>query len=101
MQKEVKMKITDETIQYVAALAKLELSEDEKEKARIDLSNILGYISSMEKLDTSQIEPMSHAYEMKNVFREDLVTNGDDRENLLSNAPKKKDGSFMVPKTVE
>ncbi len=95
------MNITDETIQYVAALAKLELTEAEKEKAKIDLSNILGYISSMDELDTSQIEPMSHAFEMKNVFREDVVTNGDDREKLLSNAPKKKDGSFMVPKTVE
>lgn len=95
------MKITEETITYVAALAKLELSTEEKEKAKEDLSNILGYIDTMNELDTENIEPMSHAFPMKNVFREDVVTNGDDRENLLSNAPKKKDGSFMVPKTVE
>lgn len=95
------MNITDETIQYVAALAKIELSDEEKEKAKIDLSNILGYMSTMDELDTNEIEPMSHAYAMKNVFREDVVTNGDDRENLLKNAPMKKDGSFMVPKTVE
>lgn len=95
------MNITDETIQYVAALAKIELSDEEKEKAKIDLSNILGYMSTMDELDTKEIEPMSHAYAMKNVFREDVVTNGDDRENLLKNAPMKKDGSFMVPKTVE
>lgn len=95
------MEITDETIKYVAALAKLELGGEEKEKAKTDLSNILGYIDTMNELDTGGIEPMSHAFPVKNVFREDVVTNGEDRENLLANAPVKKDGSFQVPKTVE
>lgn len=95
------MKITDETITYVAALAKLELSESEKEKAKEDLGKILDYIDIMNELDTNDIEPMSHVFQMKNVFREDVVTNGDDRENILRNAKKQKDGSFMVPKTVE
>lgn len=95
------MTITDETITYVAALAKLELSEEAKEKAKADLSNILGYIDTMNELDTEGMEPMSHAFPLKNVFREDVVTNGEDRDNLLANAPVKKDGSFMVPKTVE
>ncbi|WP_066715177.1 Asp-tRNA(Asn)/Glu-tRNA(Gln) amidotransferase subunit GatC [Clostridium sp. Marseille-P299] len=95
------MKITDEIITYVAALAKLELSESEKEKAKEDLGKILDYIDIMNELDTNDIEPMSHAFQMKNVFREDVVTNGDDRENILRNAKKQKDGSFMVPKTVE
>lgn len=95
------MAITEETITYVAALAKLELSEEEKEKAKTDLANILGYIDTMNELDTDGIEPMSHAFPMKNVFREDVVTNQEDRENLLSNAPAKKEGSFLVPKTVE
>lgn len=95
------MIITEETITYVAALAKLELTTEEKERAKEDLGKILGYIDTMNELDTDNIEPMSHAFPMKNVFREDVVTNGEDRENLLSNAPKKKDGCFMVPKTVE
>lgn len=95
------MKITDETITYVAALAKLELSENEKAKAKEDLGKILDYIDIMNELDTNDMEPMSHAFQMKNVFREDVVTNGDDRENILRNAKKQKDGSFMVPKTVE
>ena len=47
------------------------------------------------------IEPMSHAFELKNVFREDVVTNEEDMEALLANAPVKKDGCFVVPKTVE
>lgn len=44
---------------------------------------------------------MSHVFTMTNVFREDVVTNGDDRDNMLKNAPECKDGSYKVPKTVE
>lgn len=95
------MQITDETIRYVEALAKLELSEEEKAKAKVDLGNILGYMDTMNELDTSGIEPMSHAYPLRNVYREDVVVNGNDRDNLLANAPHKKDGYFVVPKTVE
>jgi aspartyl-tRNA(Asn)/glutamyl-tRNA(Gln) amidotransferase subunit C len=95
------MKITEETVQYVAALAKLTVSEEEKQKVAKDLENILDYIASMDELDTDGIEPMSHVLPVKNVFREDVVVNQDDRERLLKNAPKKKDGSFVVPKTVE
>jgi aspartyl-tRNA(Asn)/glutamyl-tRNA(Gln) amidotransferase subunit C len=95
------MNITDETIKYVAALAKLELSPEEEERARKDLDSILGYIATMNEIDTTNVEPMSHAFPLQNVFREDVITNGPDRDNLLSNAPVKKDGCFIVPKTVE
>ncbi|MDO5520195.1 MAG: Asp-tRNA(Asn)/Glu-tRNA(Gln) amidotransferase subunit GatC [bacterium] len=95
------MQITDETIKYVSALAKLQLTKEEEERAKVDLGNILGYMDTMNELDTTGIEPMSHAFQVSNVFREDVVTNGDDRENLLANAPAKKDGCFVVPKTVE
>lgn len=95
------MEITDQTIEYVSALAKLSLTPSEKEKAKKDLGDILGYIDVMKELDTDGIEPMSHAFPLKNVFREDVITNENDREELLKNAPKQKDGCFMVPKTVE
>lgn len=95
------MEITDQTIEYVSALAKLRLQPEEKEKAKKDLGNILNYIDMMKELDTDGIEPMSHAFSMKNVFRDDVVTNEDNREELLKNAPKQKDGCFMVPKTVD
>lgn len=95
------MTITEETIKYVAALAKLSISEEEKTSATKDLSNILAYIETMNQLDTDAIEPMSHVFPVKNVFREDEVVNTADRENLLANAPVKKDGCFVVPKTVE
>ena len=93
--------ISDETIEYVGILAKLELSEDEKEQAKKDMGSMLGYIDKLNELDTSGVEPMSHVFPVHNVFREDVVVNGDAREKMLANAPEKKDGSFVVPKTVE
>lgn len=93
--------ITDETIEYVGILAKLELSDEEKEAAKKDMGNMLNYIDMLNELDTDGVQPMSNVFPVKNVFREDVVTNGDDSENMLANAPKEKDGFYMVPKTVE
>ena len=80
--------ISDETIEYVGILAKLELSDEEKEKAKEDMGKMLDYIDKLNELDTSNVEPMSHVFPVNNVFREDVVTNGDDRENILKNVPK-------------
>lgn len=93
--------ISDETIEYVGILAKLELSEEEKEEAKKDMGRMLDYIDKLNELDTSSVEPMSHVFPVNNVFREDVVVNGDDRDNILANAPEKKEGQFKVPKTVE
>ena len=93
--------INDETIEYVGILAKLELSDEEKEQAKSDMGRMLDYIDKLGELDTMGVEPMSHVFPVQNVFREDVVTNGDTREQLLANAPEQKDGMFMVPKTFE
>ena len=93
--------ISDETIEYVGILAKLELSEEEKEQAKKDMGSMLDYIDKLNELDTDSVEPMSHVFPVNNVFREDVITNGDDREEILLNAPEKKEGAFKVPKTVE
>lgn len=93
--------ISDETIEYVGILAKLELSDEEKEQAKKDMANMLDYIDTLNELDTSGVEPMSHVFPVNNVFREDVVTNGDDREEILANAPEAKDGAFVVPKTFD
>lgn len=89
--------ISDDTIEYVGILAKLELSPEAKK----DMGRMLDYIDKLNELDTTGVEPMSHVFPVNNVFREDVVTNGDDRDEILANAPAKKDGAFMVPKTVE
>ena len=93
--------ISDETIEYVGILAKLELSGEEKEQAKADMANMLDYIDRLNELDTTGVEPMSHVFPVHNVFREDVVENGDDRENLLANAPEQGSGCYKVPKTVE
>ena len=93
--------ISDETIEYVGILAKLELSDAEKEEAKSDMGRMLDYIDKLNELDTTGVEPMSHVFPVQNVFREDVVTNGDDSENMLKNAPAERDGMYEVPKTVD
>ncbi len=93
--------ISDETIEYVGILAKLDLSDEEKEAAKKDMGSMLDYIDKLNELDTTGVEPMSHVFPVNNVFREDVVTNGDDRENILKNAPESREGSFVVPRTVD
>ena len=93
--------ISDETIDYVGILAKLLLSPEEKESAKKDMEEMLDYIDKLNELDTTGVEPMSHVFPVHNVFREDVVTNGDDRDNILKNAPEEQDGAFCVPRTFD
>ena len=81
--------ISDETIEYVGILAKLELSDEEKETAKKDMGRMLDYIDKLNELDTSGVEPMSHVFPMNNVFREDVVTNGDERDKILLDRKRK------------
>lgn len=91
--------IDDATIEYVGILAKLELSEEEKEAAKKDMGRMLDYIDQLNELDTTGVEPMSHVLPARNVFREDVVINGDGREDALLNAPERKEDFYMAPKT--
>lgn len=92
--------ISDETIEYVGILAKLELDGQERERAKKDIGEMLDYIDKLNELDTSDVEPMSHVFPVHNVFREDVVKNGDGREQTLSNAPDSREDGFVVPKTI-
>ena len=93
------MQITDETIEYVGILAKLELSDEEKQQSKKDLSDMLDYVGKLNELDTSAVEPMSHTFPISNVMIEDVVTNGDDKENMLKNAPESNEDAYIVPNT--
>ena len=66
--------IDDETMENVCILAKLSLSEEEKEKAKAEMQKMLDYVEKLDELDTSEVEPMSHIFQDENVFREDVVT---------------------------
>lgn len=91
--------ITDETVEYVSALSGLSLSEEEKERAKKDMGEILDYMDKLNGLDTAGVTPLSHVFPVCNVFREDAVTNGDGREDALANAPAKQGGGFLAPGT--
>lgn len=91
--------ISDETIDYVGILAKLELSDEEKEQAKKDMGSMLDYIDKLAELNTDDVEPMSHVFPVHNVFREDVVTNADGREETLANAPEREEDAFVVPRT--
>ncbi|MCR5785729.1 MAG: Asp-tRNA(Asn)/Glu-tRNA(Gln) amidotransferase subunit GatC [Eubacterium sp.] len=92
--------ISDETIEYVGILAKLDLSGEEKEAAKSDMGKMLDYVDKLNELDVSGVEPMSHIFDVNNVFREDEVTNGNGQEDTLKNAPAATEDSFIVPKTI-
>ncbi len=95
------MEITDELVEYVAQLAHLKIDGTQREEAARDLARMIGYVDSLSALDTRDVEPMSHAFPVVNVFREDEVEESMAREEILQNAPAQKDGCFLVPKTVE
>ncbi len=95
------MKITDEMIDYISQLARLELSGEEREKGKEEIGKIIDYMDTLNTLDTTDIEAMSHAFPVKNVFREDVVKPSVDRDIITLNAPQKKEGCFKVPKTVD
>ena len=90
--------ITIKDVEHVAKLARLELTEAEKEKYTKQLGAILDYVQQMNEVDTSNVEPMSHAIPLKNVMREDEVDYEQTREELMQNAPAKEYGFFKVPK---
>lgn len=97
------MKITQKDVEYVAKLARLELSEQEKSQFAGQLESILGYIDKLSALDTKDVPPTSHAMDLKNSWREDILKPCPEsvREALLANAPEREDDFFKVKKVIE
>tara|TARA_B110000495_G_C22658403_1_gene389888 strand:- start:324 stop:611 length:288 start_codon:yes stop_codon:yes gene_type:complete len=95
------MSISADDIAYIAHLARLQLSEAEKEEAALNFKNILGLIDQMQSADTDQLEPLSHAIENSQPLREDLITEKNQRDDLQKIAPKCKQGLYLVPKVIE
>lgn len=93
--------IDDKLIKYLEELSRLSLTEEEETKAKEDLTKILGYIDTLNELDTENVDAMSHPFSYTNNFREDKAKPSTDRETILKNAPQQKDGCFKVPTTVE
>ncbi|NTW61476.1 Asp-tRNA(Asn)/Glu-tRNA(Gln) amidotransferase subunit GatC [Candidatus Saccharibacteria bacterium] len=93
--------ITREDALHLAQLSALELSEDEIEKLRIDIGNILGYVQQLGQLDTSGVEPTYQVTGLENVWREDeIIDYGISREQLLARAPQSTENQIKVPKVL-
>lgn len=94
-------KITEETVDKLANLSRLEFSGKEKEEIIHDLNRMLEFVSKLNELDTSRVEPLIYMNEETNVLREDEVKQTITQKEALSNAPKKDSDYFKVPKVVE
>ncbi len=95
------MKLSCEEIQRVAMLARLRLTAEEEERFTEQLDKILQYMDKLNQLDTSEVQPLAHAVDIVNAFREDKVTNRPNVDTLLANAPARDETFFRVPKIIE
>jgi aspartyl-tRNA(Asn)/glutamyl-tRNA(Gln) amidotransferase subunit C len=95
------MKLTREEVHRVAMLARLQLMPEDEERLTEQLDKILRYVGKLNQLDTSGIEPFTHAVDITNPMREDAVTNEPSAEVLLANAPAQENNFFQVPKIIE
>lgn len=94
-------KISLQEVEHVARLARLELSGAEKERMRRELDGILSYIDKLRALDTTGVEPTSHAVPLTNVLRDDVEKPSLPRDEMLANAPDRNRELFRVPRIIE
>ncbi|TYO96871.1 Asp-tRNA(Asn)/Glu-tRNA(Gln) amidotransferase subunit GatC [Desulfallas thermosapovorans] len=94
------MKITEQEVEHVALMSRLDLTADEKATYTQSLNAILDYLDMLNKLDTTGVEPAAHVLPLKNVYREDKLQPGLDKEQALANAPEEEAGAFKVPRIV-
>jgi aspartyl-tRNA(Asn)/glutamyl-tRNA(Gln) amidotransferase subunit C len=95
------MAIDVETVRKVAGLARIRMAGERLEALAVELSGILAWIEQLSEVDTEGVEPMTSAVAVALPMRDDVVTEGGDAEAVLANAPKARDGFFVVPKVVE
>ena len=94
------MSVSISDVEKIARLARLKVTEKEKEKFVGQVNQILGYVEKLNEINTDEIEPLSHTLNLKNVFREDIVKDSLPQIEALKNAPAKTDKFFRVPKVV-
>ncbi len=93
-------KIGIDEVRHIANLARLKLTDQEEIKMSKQLGSILEYVEKLNELDTSNVEPMHHAVERANVFREDTPLESLNRKDALSNAPENDGVFFIVPRVI-
>ena len=94
------MAISIRDVEHVASLARLSFTEEEIRKLASELNEILNYMEQLNSLDTENVAPLSHVIELGNVFRDDALRPGLDREEALKNAPAQTGKFFSVPRVI-
>jgi len=94
------MKVSKNDIEYIAKLAKLKFNDEEAIKMQGEMNKILEYVEKLNELDTSDVEPLSHVIDLKNVAREDVANQTLTADDMLKNAPSKTEKFFRVPKVI-
>ena len=95
------MELTRDQIDYVAHLARIELSEEEHEVFGSQLASVLAYMDKLDELDTSGVPPTVCVMGLRNVFRDDVEQLSTPREAITANAPAKAHGCYLVPKIID
>lgn len=95
------MKVSEEEVRHIAALARLKFTDEEVTKYTKDLAGIVEFAEQLNEVDVTDIKPTAHILDIHNVFRKDDMRDSYNREKLLQNAPTKVAGCISVPKVVE
>ena len=94
------VRIDEKMLDHLGVLSKLELKEEERKKTCEDISDMLQYVDKLNELDTEGVDPLVQIIPMENVFRQDKISNKNEKDKMLANAPQKKDGQYVVPRTI-
>jgi len=95
------MSVSPEQVRHIAKLARIAMSDDELDRLLPELNNILGWVEQLGEVDTNGVEPLATVIDQKLRLRDDVVTEGDIRDEVLANAPEAQHGFFAVPKVIE
>ena len=95
------MSVSPEQVRHIAKLARIAMSDSELERLLPELNNILGWVEQLGEVDTDAVEPLTAVIDQKLRLRDDVVTDGNIRDQVLANAPQAQHGFFAVPKVIE
>jgi aspartyl-tRNA(Asn)/glutamyl-tRNA(Gln) amidotransferase subunit C len=95
------MSVSPEQVRHIAKLARIAMSDEDLERLVPELNNILGWVEQLGEVDTHGVEPLTAVIDQKLRLRDDVVSDGDCRDDVLANAPDAQHGFFAVPKVIE
>jgi aspartyl-tRNA(Asn)/glutamyl-tRNA(Gln) amidotransferase subunit C len=95
------MSVTNDQVRHIAGLARIAMSDEELERLVPELNNILGWVEQLAEVNTEGVEPLTAVIDQKLRLRDDVVNDGNIRDEVLANAPEAQHGFFAVPKVIE